>query len=400
MLTKVKMALAVAIIKSKPRGVSGREFVETLASRLKNQDEKWKEKAEGLEEEVLRLRQELLLFKLKKSGAETAGDVAEVFSEDLFGSVKETCSTEQPLDSDSETPDLLLGIPSAPEATVTAPAAVPKASVDGFAAASVSKDAPVEDKLQVTLPHVPFLQSLLGLQRLASSDSLWLGLDSGSVSVMEDSVAQLLDSVGAALTESPGPGLRPSGDTVLQACEVSAQALEVYCSRRTPSVEFSGRAEETLRRLTEALLRSNQHSQFQLSERLLDCLMALGSSQMFKCFLIRLIISQLSALTEQLWHFFQAPDPDLACFPLDLFQNSCSLFWTLEMLLLKSDQDRFSLDLSSDQTGFIQSLEQRVFHLSHEFPLFSVYLWRVAGLLWSRDKTVPGPGSGPGPGQT
>lgn len=61
MLTKAKVALAVAVIKSRPPGVSPREYAEFLACKLKSHDEGWKKKALELQEEVLRLRQELLM---------------------------------------------------------------------------------------------------------------------------------------------------------------------------------------------------------------------------------------------------------------------------------------------------------------------------------------------------
>lgn len=70
------MALAVAIIKSRPQGVSGREYAEALSCKLRSQDESWKEKAQGLQQEVLRLRQEVLIARVTsnaKSSSETTG---------------------------------------------------------------------------------------------------------------------------------------------------------------------------------------------------------------------------------------------------------------------------------------------------------------------------------------
>jgi len=70
---KVKVSLAVAIIKDKPRGMSGREYAEALASKLRREDAGWKEKALGLQQEVLRLRREMLITKVtSKSCTEAA----------------------------------------------------------------------------------------------------------------------------------------------------------------------------------------------------------------------------------------------------------------------------------------------------------------------------------------
>lgn len=66
---KARVALAAAIIKSKPSGVSGREYAEALACKLKSCDEGWKKKGEELQQEVLRLRQELLMSRAAASAA-------------------------------------------------------------------------------------------------------------------------------------------------------------------------------------------------------------------------------------------------------------------------------------------------------------------------------------------
>ncbi|KFP39803.1 Meiosis-specific protein MEI4-like, partial [Chlamydotis macqueenii] len=59
-----KLALAFAIIRSKPPGKSSREYTEHLAKTVSEQDFGWKSKVEALEAEILRLRQELLLNKI------------------------------------------------------------------------------------------------------------------------------------------------------------------------------------------------------------------------------------------------------------------------------------------------------------------------------------------------
>lgn len=72
----------------------------------------------------------------------------------------------------------------------------------------------------------------------------------------------------------------------------------------------------------------------------------------------------------------------LDSFPLDEYQNSCHLFWILEELL----QVPCRVEVGAEQTGFLSRLEQRVFALSDEFPLFSINMWRIGGLLSSSDR--------------
>lgn len=59
-----KLALALAIIRSKPADQSSREYTEHLARVVSGQESKWRSKVEALEAEVLQLRQKLLLSRI------------------------------------------------------------------------------------------------------------------------------------------------------------------------------------------------------------------------------------------------------------------------------------------------------------------------------------------------
>nr|XP_033505173.1 meiosis-specific protein MEI4 [Epinephelus lanceolatus] len=379
-LTTAKVALAVAIMKNKPSGTSSREYLEALVCKLKSQDESWKEKAQGLQQEVLRLRQELLITRMTsntKSTTEAAGHDATMddTSQYLFGPGSETCSID--LQSDSETPELLH---QDPQLAITSP----QPSVTSGCYRSLRGKA---------MPrHVQLLQLLCTLHRVKGNnrglESLWFSPDGSAGSLLGDSVCQLLESVVAACRHlSP---LEPS-DVVLQACQVAAQAMDLFCSQRLPSVEFMGRVEECLRELTGLLLHSNQLSRLQAAEKLMEYLITLGSSSMSKSFLIRHILSQISTLADQLWQAFQGQESSgLDQFPMDLHQNSCYLFWILEELLQKSEVP-CRVEVGSEQMGLLSHLEQRVFLLSDEFPLFCFGMWRIGRFLTSSHREEQGP---------
>ncbi|GAA6231677.1 meiosis-specific protein MEI4-like [Lates japonicus] len=72
-------------------------------------------------------------------------------------------------------------------------------------------------------------------------------------------------------------------------------------------------------------------------------------------------------------------------FPVDQYQNSCYLFWILEELLQKSKVP-CRVEVGSEPMGFQSHLEQQVFLLSDEFPLFSICMWRIGELLTSSDR--------------
>ncbi|CAB1440465.1 unnamed protein product [Pleuronectes platessa] len=69
-------------------------------------------------------------------------------------------------------------------------------------------------------------------------------------------------------------------------------------------------------------------------------------------------------------------------FPVDRYHNSCHLFWILEQLLQNSEVP-CRVEPGSEQTGFLRHLEQHLLLLSDEFPLFSIYMWRIGSLLTS-----------------
>ncbi|KAK1889060.1 Meiosis-specific protein MEI4 [Dissostichus eleginoides] len=211
LFTKVKVSLAVAIIKTKPPGVSGREFAEALACRLRRQDENRKEKSEELQQEVLRLRREVLNNRLTGNNSAVPVNALD----------HSYCSEP---DQGSETPELLL---PDPPICLQSPPTCPHGETD--------------------LPQVNFLQALLSLQRL--DNSLCFSADGGALLV--DSVCRLLDSVVRFCRDAPplGPGM-----SVLQACNVSARSMQMFCSHRLPDEQFRSRVEAALRDLTEILL--------------------------------------------------------------------------------------------------------------------------------------------------
>lgn len=67
-LTKVQVAMAMAVIKSRPPGTTSREYAEALAHRLVVQDSGLRTRVQELQQEVLRLRQELVMSKAATTG--------------------------------------------------------------------------------------------------------------------------------------------------------------------------------------------------------------------------------------------------------------------------------------------------------------------------------------------
>ncbi|XP_068610242.1 meiosis-specific protein MEI4-like [Brachionichthys hirsutus] len=334
---KISVAQAVVLIRNKPSGLSGAEYARVLARKLRSQDEGWRKRSQELEQEVLMLRQEALIARATAAEDDPIGPEGGGFS------------------WESLTPP-----PSGPPG-------------------------------RLLLPSVRLLQSLCSLRQVeGSGGGLWFRSGGGSGPVLADAVCQLLESVVAVCRDPPPLG---PPDLVLQACRVGGGAMDVFCSQRLPSEDFLRRVQEALRELTGTLLDRNQ--QGGAADRLTGCLIRLGDSGMSKSFLIRHILSQISALVDQLWQAFQQEEggAGLDTFPVDQYQNSSYLFGVVEHLLQKVP---FRLEVGAEPTGFLAHLEQRAFQLSEEFPLFSIYMWRIGGLLRSdwRSSGSPGPDSG------
>lgn len=85
-------------------------------------------------------------------------------------------------------------------------------------------------------------------------------------------------------------------------------------------------------------------------------------------------------------------------FPLLQYQNSFHLFWAVKTLL-QSSQLPSRPALGSGGTGFLAQLERRVFLLSEEFPLFSMHMWMVGGLLSSTPSSQHTPAAPPSSSQ-
>ncbi|XP_056873054.1 meiosis-specific protein MEI4 isoform X4 [Takifugu flavidus] len=204
----------------------------------------------------------------------------------------------------------------------------------------------LQERPQEVFPHVEFLQSLCALQRVRGDDHglepLWFPPDADAGSLLADSVCQLLDSVVKACKDPPPFG---PGDPVLQACRVVSQATDLFCSQRLPSVEFKRGVESSLEELTEMLLHRDWSSQ-------------------------------------------DAEGSAIHKFPLAQYHNSFHLFWIVKTLL-QNCKVPYRAAAGSDATGFLVHLERRVFLLSEEFPLFSMYMWMIGGLLTSTGAGPP-----------
>ncbi|XP_017340587.1 meiosis-specific protein MEI4 isoform X1 [Ictalurus punctatus] len=361
-IRRAKLGVALAVIKSKPAGKSAREHAEYLAAKLKQQEENWKSKAEDLKEEVLRLKQDLLLTKLlskQRNGAETAqgDDVVKLFSQDL---------TEAQLsENDSGCDTQTLSLTPDPADAVLSSTVPPYSIRPGHSSFH-------RDTRECALSkHMRFLQNLSALRGSGRNTQM----DRGDA-VMEDTALSMIKSVVEAHREAGAGRLGDVSqlDRFLQASRLVAQALEkVLCKQ-----DVYEKAEEMLEQLLELLLNNSQLNKFAVQNNLTECLICLGGASVLGSALLKLGLSRIIGLAEHLWSACQEVPEGQQPQQVDWvrYENSFYLFWTLEQLIqARSCQARNELHHLQAQ------LEKDVLPLSDEFPLFALYMWRIEGLL-------------------
>ncbi|XP_072512694.1 meiosis-specific protein MEI4 [Salminus brasiliensis] len=372
-----KLAVAVAIIKSKPSGVSGRQHAEILAARLKKQDETWKAKAQDLREEVLQLRQELLLTKLLSNSRKAAeggraerDDVVRLLSQDptdaqLSGS-DSGCGTSNNTQTLLPTPDIL-------DAPIPCRTSIdPSPSIRPGHVTFPCQTGPLEHVLS---KRMQFLQHLSGLRK---SSGPALAVD-GEGAVVWDSVLYLLSSVIEAFKEASGDRVLTEPPLLLQASQVAARALEQGAVHQRPSALCLGQMEDSLKELLDLLLRNSGLNKFALQETLTECLISLGGSSILRSVLVRVLLSHINHLARHLWTACQSSShgqQQQQQVDWSMYENSVYLFWLLEQLTVVG-QGR----AGTEHRDLQAQLERYVLPLSEEFPLFALYLWRIRALL-------------------
>ncbi|XP_065124952.1 meiosis-specific protein MEI4 [Paramisgurnus dabryanus] len=350
-----RLAVAVAIIKTKPsEGV--RQFTQSLAKTLKQQDEGWKSKACDLHKDVLRLRQELLISRLLlKAGSRATGagtpngqEVVEVLTHNDAQQSKSDSGCETDMSShNAEGPSLPLTPPNSQNFLLQG--------------SKWRQDCGL-------VKHMQFLQCLSGLRRdyksalcVDDDDLVW------------DSVVQLLDCVLDVFRRAHFGQPVHHPELLRHATQVVAQTLSRGKIDQRPSVQHFSRVEDLLKEMICLLLTSHQINEFSVKVLLSECLIALGKSRVMRVALVQFLMAQIVQLSQHLWDICQRSTDHLVDWIR--YENSFYVFWVLEQLSADAHND-VSLEVMTQ-------LENRAFCLSDEFPLFSLYMWRIGGLFRS-----------------
>ncbi|XP_077030963.1 meiosis-specific protein MEI4 isoform X2 [Agelaius phoeniceus] len=329
-----KLALAFAIIHSKPPGKCSKEYTEHLARTVSEQDFGWKWKVEVLETEVLRLRQELLLnrisprFCLENRKQDTSAETLlgqESINPTSYSSQLEDSGCDVCNDSAFDS----LGIASdfhQSEHNVN----TSKYWLERFPPLNLGHTS----KEQSLTAPVHFLQRLLEIRKLSERGVLqadFSELENDSFTIC-NSVSQLLDGLTFFYNspEFPAPGFLTEG-----VCVLLSLITDTKLSNHVLKKCFK-KIEEFKKNLIQIILRNRSVNRVQS---------VYDIAQYENIFLLCMILEQL-------------------------LQNE-----TEESNISSSDYG------GEEKIKFLKNLDQVILHLSDEFPLFSLYLWRVSVLL-------------------
>ncbi|XP_008838159.1 meiosis-specific protein MEI4, partial [Nannospalax galili] len=283
-----KLALALAIIHSKPVGRSSREYAEHLASLMSQQESKWRSKVEVLEAEVLHLQQKLFLsrtcWELYKNG--------KVFS---YLPGQEPTSSENTLtvmnDSGCDLSNEQRSEPSESQRFIDSCSPPPVLPLPLRKRRCTTVENPLSS-------HMQFLQHLLELKKLTESGSLKADFthfekDSSTVS---DSVLQLLGGLIAFYRHPKLPFSRfwtEAVDTVARLNSDINLSNHIFkkCSKKL---------EEFQKTLLQAILENNHINRFQVQRYVSQSLVTLGSCSSLRKSIISLLLSEVNSFVDDL----------------------------------------------------------------------------------------------------
>uniref|UniRef100_A0A8C6JGX9 Uncharacterized protein n=1 Tax=Melopsittacus undulatus TaxID=13146 RepID=A0A8C6JGX9_MELUD len=355
----------------KPPGKSCKEYTEHLAKTVSERDFGWKSKVEVLEAEVLRLRQELLLNKICPrfyASAETLLDQECINPVNYSSQLQDSgCDVSNDYAFDS------LGIASdfhPSEHNVDTSKCLLE-RVPPLSLCSTSKEK------SLTAP-VQFLQHLLEIRKLSEEGILqadFTELENDSFTIC-NSVSQLLDGL-TVFYNSPK---FPVSDFFTEAVSVLINFITNNKLSNCVLMKCFKKLEEFKKNLIQIILRNTSVNRFQALYAVSHTLVLLGRNNILRNSLISLLLSEVRKFAEQLLQAQQIQ----AMYDITQYENIFPLCMILEQLLQNETEE--SNISSTDYDGeekikFLENLDQIILHLSDEFPLFSLFLWRVSVLL-------------------
>ncbi|XP_072359454.1 meiosis-specific protein MEI4 [Scyliorhinus torazame] len=383
-----KLALALAVIGSTPPEKSSREHAEHLAKTLGQREVEWKLKAETWKAEVLHLRQELFLSRMKSvsrsnDGADSAfcidnppQDSLEFRSESVH---LEDSGCDISNGQGSDTRDRLTNQSFGYLDSYSLIHEKNKTLVNStlfHPESNISKREELQEKEKVLNFHTQFLQSLIRMRKIATNRTPTAEIltVSSDYSVVTDSVSDLAKSLLVFCTK---PRSLPPASLLRETTQTLVHLLHDGKLPKLVLAQCIKRVDELVKALVKVILENTKVNRFQEQELLADLLIILGQCPSVSTQVFDKLLSGINRFIDYLWKIRQTE------LDVSSYENVYYLFWMLEQLLQhkKPAEDGVVAVNCVELEKLKQRLDSTVLHLSDDFPLFTVYLWRLGALF-------------------
>ncbi|XP_066478807.1 meiosis-specific protein MEI4 [Tiliqua scincoides] len=371
-----QLALALAIICSKPPDQSSKEYTFHLAKIVSGQDAKWASRVEILEAEVLRLRQQLILSTISAGICLENRNPAIVGETRLLTNAEECSGNFEDSGCDisndyiADTPETLPAFNCCDRGSNNS---APVTSLSAFPILTAC----CASQRTSLVAHMQFLERFLELRSLVEARSVrtdlrTLGSDCITVS---DSVSRLLDGLVVSYS---CPELPFSGVLSQAVCVVTKLLNDTNLSSQILGQCFK-KLEDSLKKLIAVVLDSSHVNRFQVQDSVSHALLLLGQCNILRNCTISLLLKEVSRFADDLQHANEVQATHAV-----RYENIFFLCSVLEQLLNLGTVQENAASSGCDEEErkkFLQNLDQAIFHLSNDFPLFCIYLWRLGTLL-------------------
>ncbi|NWX20849.1 MEI4 protein, partial [Aegotheles bennettii] len=225
---------------------------------------------------------------------------------------------------------------------------------------------------------VQFLQHLLEIKKLSEGGILqadFTELENDSFTIC-NSVSQLLDGLTIFYNSPKFPVSNVLTEAV---CVLISLITDTKLSNHVLKKCFK-KLEEFKKNLIQIILRNSNVNRFQTLHAVSHTLVLLGRNNVLRNSLISLLLSEVHQFAVQLLQAHQIQ----AMYDITQYENIFPLCAILEQLL-QNETEEGNISSSGydgeEKIKFLKNLDQIILHLSDEFPLFSLYLWRASVLL-------------------
>lgn len=322
-MERMKLGVALAVLKSKPANIGGEEYAAQLAARFKASQLHWKERYEKAEAEILHLKQQLVL---SAHAVKCTGESAVTLNDDQ------------------------LIFPTPP----------PSGSVD--ISQSANRTAAAVDGNVSLAKHTEFLHHVINIQTVCTT----LMSDTSLQTVTEQSVLHSLDLLKEHLGKAE----------ITWNMQEKCVACIITIIEKSNSSQFVctvlDKFFDLCSTVVEKIMSQTRYCYMTL-EKQCRLLLTFGSCDQFIPRLLDILSNSVLEYSDDLRNCVQnktAIDPKRFCNIYYIFK-ACEQVLTAKLCCLSEDS----------KTSTLQRLEDSLLHISERFPLFAHAVWRLCAFL-------------------